>query len=74
MFFVVVFFVFPRATTHIEVTVEGSYDLLHEMLCKPNEKKSQLRLNNIKTLWTILEKYANNTSCGLSCFSKNRKH
>ncbi|XP_059140197.1 KICSTOR complex protein SZT2-like isoform X3 [Physella acuta] len=43
--------------TLIEVTVEGSYDLLHEMLCKPNnEVKSNLRINNIKSLWTILER------------------
>ncbi|CAL1547605.1 unnamed protein product, partial [Lymnaea stagnalis] len=45
--------------TNIEVTVEGSYDLLHEMLCKPStEVKSTLRMNNIKTLWTILERIA----------------
>ncbi|XP_055884389.1 KICSTOR complex protein SZT2-like isoform X4 [Biomphalaria glabrata] len=48
---------YSSSITTIEVTVEGSYDLLHEMLCKGNkEVKSNLRLNNIKTLWTILER------------------
>ncbi|GFN80128.1 protein szt2, partial [Plakobranchus ocellatus] len=42
--------------TNIEVAVEGSYDLLHDMLCKPSDVRSPLRLSNIKTLWTILDR------------------
>ncbi|CAG5136148.1 unnamed protein product, partial [Candidula unifasciata] len=48
-----------KPVTNVEVTVEGSYDLLHEMLCKPSkEQKSLLRVNNIKTLWAIIERIA----------------
>lgn len=48
---------FFRAVTNVVVTLEGGYDLLHEMICKPSkEQKSALRVNNIKTLWAIIER------------------
>ncbi|BFY99733.1 hypothetical protein BsWGS_02773 [Bradybaena similaris] len=48
-----------KAVTNVVVTVEGGYDLLHEMICKPSkEQKSALRVNNIKTLWAIIERIA----------------
>ncbi|GFS07662.1 protein SZT2 [Elysia marginata] len=44
--------------TNIEVAVEGSYDLLHDMLCKPTDfyQRSPYRVSNVKTLWTILDR------------------
>ncbi|KAK3794564.1 hypothetical protein RRG08_003713 [Elysia crispata] len=44
--------------TNIEVAVEGSYDLLHDMLCKPTDiyERSPFRLSNVKTLWNILDR------------------
>lgn len=64
-----------KRTTRVEVTMEGSYDILHDISCTQRKPiTSQYRTSVIRRFWNTLQRYDMRTGIGFPVRDSVRSH